>query len=108
MSKNELTFAVAPNGKITSIYDDRLADFLKAGRSTVTRASHVEPAYWVNTNPPRFIGWIVDMTPAIQELHLDCGCHVCDVPTKLGPFATREEALAAEHRWLEERMFGEA
>ena len=83
MKPNELQFAIAADGTITTIYDDGMASFLETGHAKVTRASHVEP-YPAG-------GWIADMAPSNGPV--------------LGPFRLREEALAAERRWLEARLF---
>lgn len=92
-SQNDFTLVVK-DGHLRGIYNDNLAEFLSLGKTTITRASHVEP------HPDG--GWIADMTPAIVELNLDCAC--CANPV-LGPFALRQQALDAETAWLEERMF---
>ena len=78
----EFVFKIS-HGVIETIYDDRLADFLAAGKTTITRASFVEP-------DPRG-GWSADLAPSGGPI--------------LGPFALREEALAAEKAWLERKMF---
>jgi hypothetical protein len=78
-----LALSVDPNGIITTIYSDALADLLDEGQATVTRASHVEPASCG--------GWIADMSPV-------------DGPT-LGPFRLRQEALDAEVEYLKAKLF---
>jgi len=71
---------IDPSGGIRAIYSDDLAELLAEGRSTVRRASHVEPASGG--------GWTADMGPV-------------DGPI-LGPYQTRTEALKAETDWLME------
>ena len=56
-------------------------DLEALGKTTVRRASHVEPCPG---------GWSVDMSPVGGQVY--------------GPFAKRSEALAAETRWLEEHV----
>lgn len=96
--KDSFVIDVAPDGTMRMIYDDALADLLSQGIATITRASHVEP-----TPSGK---WIADMTPAIKQLNLDCACDACNVNPILGPFDLRQQALDAEHAWLEERLFG--
>jgi len=80
----DLRFLVAPNGTITSIYSDDLAGLLaEASHRSITRASHVEPTADCK--------WTADMSPSGGPI--------------LGPFDTREAALAAEHEWLERKIF---
>lgn len=70
-------------GDVRCLYDEALplADF---GRLTIARGSHVEPTE---------VGlWTADLSPVGGPL--------------LGPFATRSEALAAEHEWLELQWLG--
>ena len=88
------TIDVGPDGKMTMLYDDALAELLGQGVATIERASHVEP-----TPSGK---WIADMTPAIIRFNLEC-----DNPI-LGPFDLRQTALDAEHDWLEAKLFGEA
>ena len=84
MSK-ELVFDIGPDGVVRYIHSDeavRLAAGL--GRPVINRASHVE---YDNEKG----GWTADMSPLGSS-------------TILGPFATRDEALAREHTWLTENM----
>jgi hypothetical protein len=74
---------IEPNGDVMMIYSDDMAALLEEGTSHVERASHVEPA------PGG--GWTADMAPV-------------DGPV-LGPFHLRADALAAEVKWLEDRLF---
>ncbi len=86
MSRNEFQFAIAPDGMITAIYDDDLADLLaEASQVKIERASFVEP------HPDG--GWFADMAPSGGPV--------------LGPFRLREEALRVERSWLENRLFEE-
>jgi len=91
---DSFTISVSPTGVITAIYDDALAGLFDQGETTIRRASHIEP-----TPSGK---WIADMSPAIKHYNLEC-----DNPI-LGPFDLRADALAAEHRWLEEKLFGVA
>jgi hypothetical protein len=85
MSKNEFSLIIAPDGLITAIYDDELADLLEeASTKTITRASFVEPT--ANGQ------WEADLAPSGGPV--------------LGPFKLREEALIAERKWLEQELFG--
>ena len=78
----EKTLFIAPDGTLTFIYDDQLMAALgDLGEVTTTRASSVEPAADGKH-------WTADMSP------------ICGQKVVLGPFATREEALAAEYEWL--------
>lgn len=74
---------VIQNGKATAIYDDALAEAMQGTGAELRtrRASHVEPCDG---------GWAADMSPM-------------DGP-KLGPFALRSGALAAERAWLDEAL----
>lgn len=73
-----MQFVIDPAGAMRCLYDETLplTDF---GRLTIARGSHVEP-----TDAGL---WTADLSPVGGPL--------------LGPFATRSEALAAEHKWLE-------
>jgi hypothetical protein len=74
---------ISPDGKtIQFIYNDETRGFLDEGQSTIFRASHVEP----NVNNK----WEADMTPVKGPI--------------LGPFDTREEALLAEVKWIQENI----
>jgi hypothetical protein len=70
-------------GKATLIYTD---DLKKTGLQieSIKRASHVEPDDKGN--------WIADMGPSNGPI--------------LGPFPTREQALAEEVKWLEKNVLG--
>lgn len=68
---------VDPNGDVTTLYTE-LLDLSALGAMNIARASHVEP--------DQSGQWFAD---------------IVDGP-KLGPFARRSEALAAEVAWLTE------
>lgn len=79
-----MLITITPRGEIVFIYSDALAPLLNEGSARVKRASQVEP------HPDG--GWTADMTPFQSDGPI------------LGPFALRQEALAAEVRWLEEHL----
>jgi hypothetical protein len=68
---------ITPRGTIRCIYDEEL-DLTSLGPLSIERASHVEP----DTTGR----WIADLSPVGGP--------------RLGPFARRSEALAAETAWL--------
>jgi hypothetical protein len=76
----EHLISVDDEGRLTFIYSDDLLFLHELGRSSVTRASHVEP-----TSAGE---WTADMNPSNGPV--------------LGPFKTRKEALDAEIEWLKE------
>lgn len=81
----ELIFDIGPDGIVHYIHSDeavRLAGTL--GRPVINRASNVE---YDNEKG----GWTADMAPLGSSVIL-------------GPYDTREEALAREHTWLTEHM----
>ncbi len=85
-NQNEFQLRIAPDGVITAIYSDDLADLLaEASQVTIRRASFVEP------HPSG--GWFADMAPSGGPV--------------LGRFRLREEALRAEMAWLENKLFEE-
>jgi hypothetical protein len=69
---------VLPSGTVRAIYAEDL-DLGVFGRTTITRASHVEPDGQG--------GWLADLTPVSGPV--------------LGPFSQRSRALGAEQAWLE-------
>jgi hypothetical protein len=77
---------ILPSGVIRFIYNDSLRGLMDAGKSTVVRASEVEP----NEEGQ----WTADLSRVGGPI--------------LGPFKFREEALTAEVQWLEANSFGEA
>ena len=80
--QQEYSIAIAPNGDMSFIYDDKLADLCEQGESVTRRASYVEPSGK---------GWTADLAPVNGPV--------------LGPFKLRQEALDAERCWLEENLF---
>ena len=68
-------------GHVRSLYDETI-NLAALGRATIVRASHVDP-------DERGL-WHADLAPV-------------DGP-KLGPFACRNQALAAEQTWLEAHL----
>lgn len=73
---------VSTSGELEFIYDDRLRRLMSQGNARTTRASHVEP-----TGDNR---WTADLSPVGGPV--------------LGPFDKRDEALAAEVRWLSKEL----
>jgi hypothetical protein len=69
---------VLPSGTVRAIYAEDI-DLGVFGRTTITRASHVEP------NEQGY--WMADLTPVSGPA--------------LGPFQKRSQALEAEHAWLQ-------
>ena len=69
---------VAPDGTARAIYSETI-DLAALGRSTIARASHVEP--------DRDGRWHADLRPMLGPV--------------LGPFDRRSEAREAEVAWLE-------
>jgi len=63
--------------QIRFIYSDDLAGFMEQGKTTIKRASHVEPCEG---------GWKADLTPVNGPV--------------LGPFKKRAVALQEEVNWL--------
>jgi hypothetical protein len=82
----ELVFDIGPDGVVRYIHSDEAVRLLAGalGRPVINRASHVE---YDNDRG----GWTADMSPLGS-------------PAILGPYSTREEALAREHTWLTEHM----
>lgn len=76
---------VGPDGLLRFVYSDELQDVLRLGAYSLTRASHVDPVCLGDNSP----FWFADMSPSGHGF--------------LGPFETRDEALAAERRWLNAR-----
>lgn len=84
MSQVQKVF-VRPDGSIATLYKDETAAPLRdIGKSTITRASHVEP------DPEQNGEWMVDLTPS-------------GGPVTRG-FKTRGAALEFEEKWLNERL----
>jgi hypothetical protein len=76
-----MTVVINPQGQATCLYDEGF-DLSSLGRATLRRASNVEP--------DDSSAWWADLSPVNGP--------------RLGPFAKRSQALAAEARWLEERL----
>lgn len=76
--KNEIQIRIN-NGQMRYIYNDGLIGLMKQGNHKTQRASHVEPCE---------TGWSADLTPVNGPV--------------IGPYETRQEALDAEVKWLEE------
>lgn len=76
-----MDLVISPLGFVRTIYSEEL-NLAAIGRTTIRRASHVEPTEQGV--------WTVDLSPV-------------GGPT-LGPFRRRSEALAAEETWLTERL----
>lgn len=88
MSQDKVELILDPEtGGVTFLYSDEAMGLARelAGVPSINRASHVEPI-------PGTTQWEADMAPVGGP--------------KLGPFATRQEALATEARWLmENRLY---
>ena len=80
-----MELVVAANGDLHCIYAETI-DLRSLGKTSITRASHVEP----DTTGR----WIADLA-------------LVDGP-KLGPFDKRTDALAAEVQWLRDNWLAEA
>ena len=76
-------FTILKNGEIRFIHDDELKPILEEGTAHVQRASHVEPSSDGKT-------WTADMRPVGGGI--------------LGPFQTKQEALDAEVKYLNENL----
>lgn len=83
MSSPTFKFKISKGGTITAIYSDLHADLMAEGKAVVKRASHVEP----NENGE----WLADMVPVGGGV--------------LGPFHLRQDALDAEHEFLNQLLF---
>lgn len=75
---------VRPNGTAQCLYGEEI-DLKALGALDIKRASHVEP----DTNKPG--EWIADMAPVGGPL--------------FSGFKSRADALAAEAKWLNDKMF---
>ena len=64
-------------GSVACIYDETI-ELSSLGSLSIQRASHVEPDAQGQ--------WLADLSPVAGP--------------RLGPFALRRDALAAEHEWL--------
>lgn len=92
--------AFTDGGFVQAIYSDRMYPALKRmGDVLVKRASYVEPHDRG--------GWFIDMRPSGDNVMI--GRNGARSPRRFGellPFDTREEALAAERQWIEEKIRG--
>ncbi len=74
-----MQLVVKSDGAVRCIYNE-VIDLHAIGKPVIRRASHVEP----DENGQ----WMADLSPVGGP--------------QLGPFATRSQALAAEHQWLQQ------
>lgn len=81
---NEVNVVIDEQGDLSFIYNDDLAGLMDTGRSTIARASHVEP----EVMPDGSILWYADMGPSGGPV--------------LTGFFSREAALRGEVAWLRE------
>jgi hypothetical protein len=88
---------IAPDGVMSFLHDDRLTETIQptSGTLTIERASRIEvggdlapEAVAHLAEPPDPIGWYADLTPS-------------RIPRVLGPYRTRQAAVAAEIDALE-------
>ncbi len=77
-----MEICIQPTGEVVFIYQEAV-DLSPLGAAHTSRASHVEP-------DPAGLWW-ADLGPVIGP--------------RLGPFALRSQALAAESAWLDERLY---
>jgi hypothetical protein len=76
---SRMQIVISPEGLVRCLYSEAL-NLHALGRLAIRRGSHVEP-----TDDG---GWTADLAPVGGP--------------RLGPFAQRSSALAAEQQWLEE------
>jgi hypothetical protein len=80
---SEIEVVIRPDGTAQAIYSDEILPLAEAlGPAEVRRASHVEPAAGG--------GWTADLGMSSGPV--------------LGPFRTRQEALAAEVAWIRKHV----
>lgn len=79
----EFKVFILEDGTVKFLYYDELKPLLGIGKSDVKRVSHVDPIMHNNS-----VVWYADLCPVNGP--------------KLGPFETRELAIAAEIDWLTE------
>jgi hypothetical protein len=82
MKIQSFNLSISSDGIVTLIYDDDRADLMAEGKTTIARASHVEP---------QGSEWIADMAPVGGPV--------------LGPYPLRKMALDAEVEWLTRKLF---
>ena len=80
-----MELVITTNGDVRCVYDETLP-LHELGVLTISRGSHVEPT---ETGQ-----WTADLAPVLGP--------------RLGPFATRSEALAAERAWLDAHWLSRA
>ena len=88
--RSNIKLAVEVGGAITAIYSDELAPLIELGAATITRASNVEPSS---------LGWFVTMIG--DDSHEAFALQA-------RTFRRRADALAAEVKYLESRLFSAA
>lgn len=81
------TLHILPNGTIEFLYNDDLGPLMDLGTTTIQRASTVDPRQ-ENSK----VNWYADLALSQGPI--------------LGPFATRDQAIAAETLWLNENFLG--
>jgi hypothetical protein len=97
-TKNEEEFVIVirPDGTVTHIYSDELADVFAGEKQQTRRASHVDPY------PGG--GWFADMRPSGGPVLWANGSSETvggnAIELGLTPFALRQDALDAERAWL--------
>jgi hypothetical protein len=82
MKIQSFNLSISSDGIVTLIYDDARADLMAEGKTTIARASHVEP---------QGREWFADMGPVGGPI--------------LGPYPLRETALDAEVEFLKTLLF---
>ena len=80
-----MQLVIDSQGGVRCVYDETLP-LAELGRVTITRGSHVEPDEQGQ--------WMADLAPVRGP--------------RLGPFAARSEALAAERAWLDAHWLSNA
>ena len=99
------------DGTVKHIYDDKLQGIAEQGKSTIARASHVEPWGELSMNA---VEWLYKNRPIFMDKHAKdtCGGWWSDLLVSggpvLGPFPTRAEALQAEVDWINANILTEA
>ena len=78
---------ILPNGTLEFLYNDDLSTLMDLGTTTIQRASTVDPRQENGK-----VNWYADLSLSQGPI--------------LGPFATRDQALAAETLWLNENFLG--
>lgn len=84
MSQKIIT--VKPDGSMEFVYNDKLRGLIKQGEAKITRASTIEPG-----------------DPSLGQDPLRWYATMFDGPV-LGPFETREQALAEEEEWINKNL----